>query len=243
MVNDERFLERFSFRDQYLATRSGKAEKIIAVLREEGVRCEDSVLLDIGCSRGHITYRMAQVFKSVIGIDLNNEEWKVSSSLQFIQADACRLPLATGLFDVVLMNHTIEHVSSPQLLMKEVWRVLRYEGVCYLACPNRWTLVEPHYRLPFLSWLPRSMADRYVRLARRGESYLDRMPSYWKLKELTRPFQLKDFTAAILKAPELYLRGDPQLMRKIKHIHWLPFWLLKFLTPLMPGWILVLKKE
>ena len=59
MVNDERFLDRFSFREQYLATRSAKAAKIIAVLREEGVQCEHSLLLDIGCSQGQITYQMA----------------------------------------------------------------------------------------------------------------------------------------------------------------------------------------
>ena len=243
MVNDQRFLDRFSFRDQYLATRSAKAEKIIAVLREEGVRCDNSLLLDIGCSQGQITYRMAQVFKSVIGIDLNNEGWKVSSSLQFIQADACQLPLASGLFDVVLMNHMIEHVASPQLLMKEVWRVLRREGVCYLACPNRFTLLEPHYRLPFLSWLPRPLADRYVRLTRRGEAYLDSMPSYWRLRELARLFRIRDFTVVILKNPELYLKSDPQLLRKIKLISWLPIGLLDFLIPVLPGWILVLKKE
>lgn len=243
MVNDERFLQRFSFREQYLAVRSAKAEKIIAVLREEGVQCENSSLLDIGCSQGQITYRMAQLFKSVIGIDLNNEGWKVTSSLQFVQADACQLPVATGLIDVVLMNHTIEHVSSPQLLMNEVWRVLRRDGVCYLACPNRFSLVEPHYRLPFLSWLPRSMANRYVRLTRRGEAYLDNMPSYWELKKLARPFRLRDLTAVILKNPEIFLRNDPQLLSKIKFINWLPFWFLNFLRPLLPVWILILRKE
>ena len=107
MVNDDRFLDRFNFRDQYLATRPAKAEKIIEVLRREGVKCEDSWLLDIGCSQGQITYRMAQVFKSVIGVDLDNEDWKPTPSLQFIQADACRLPLGTSVFDVVIMNHTI----------------------------------------------------------------------------------------------------------------------------------------
>ena len=243
MVNDERFLDRFSFREQYLATRSAKAAKIIAVLREEGVQCERSMLLDIGCSQGQITYQMAQVFHSVIGMDLNNEGWEVSSSLQFIQADACQLPLSTGLFDVVLLNHTIEHVASPQLLMKEVWRVLRPNGVCYLACPNRYSIIEPHYRLPFLSWIPRSVADRYVRLARRGETYLDNMPSYGELRDLALPFSLKDLTVTILKNPERFLKSDPQLLRKTKLISWLPPWLLKLLGPLLPVWILVLRKE
>ncbi len=40
----------------------------------------------------------------------------------------------------------------------EIRRVLRTDGIGYLAVPNRWQLVEPHYRLAFLSWWPHSMA-------------------------------------------------------------------------------------
>jgi SAM-dependent methyltransferase len=44
--------------------------------------------------------------------------------------------------------------SSSEALLDEVWRVLKPGGLAYLACPNRYSLVEPHYRLPFLSWFP-----------------------------------------------------------------------------------------
>ena len=127
--------------------------------------------------------------------------------------------------------------------MEEIWRVLRRNGVCYLACPNRFSLLEPHYRLPFLSWLPRPMADRYVRMAGRGDAYLDNMPSYRRLRELARHFTLKDLTAVILKNPEIFLASDPGLLRRTQLISWLPAWFLKLLVPLFPVWILVLKKE
>jgi hypothetical protein len=32
-------------------------------------------------------------------------------------------------------------------------------------------LVEPHYRLAFLSWLPHAWRSRYLRLAGRGQAY------------------------------------------------------------------------
>jgi hypothetical protein len=44
-------------------------------------------------------------------------------------------------------------------------------AVGYLAVPNRWMLFEPHYRLAFLSWLPRPLRTPYLRLMRRGECY------------------------------------------------------------------------
>jgi len=36
---------------------------------------------------------------------------------------------------------------------------------------SRLALIEPHYRLPFLSWLPRPLATAYLRLSGRGSSY------------------------------------------------------------------------
>ena len=243
MENDNQFLSRFSFRDRYLSTRPAKAEKILEVLRREGVNCEASSLLDIGCSHGQISQEMSGAFRQVIGIDINHENWGPASSVKFIQANACQLPVASGLFNVVIMNHLIEHVASPELLMKEVWRVLCKGGVCYLACPNRFSVMEPHYRLPLLSWLPRSMADRYVRMAGRGESYLDRMPSYWKLRTLVNHFRVKDLTTVIIKNPAIYLRSDTELRRRTQSITWLPSWLLKLLVPLLPVWVLILRKD
>jgi len=84
------------------------------------------------------------------------------------------LPFPEDRFDVVLSNHVIEHVGrtdEQENHLREILRVLAPDGVAYLAAPNRWMLVEPHYRLPFLSWLPRSMRDGYVRATKRGSWY------------------------------------------------------------------------
>jgi hypothetical protein len=48
---------------------------------------------------------------------------------------------------------------------------LRPSGNGYLAVPNRWMLNEPHYHLPFLSWLPRPLRSPYLRFAGRGDFY------------------------------------------------------------------------
>jgi SAM-dependent methyltransferase len=55
--------------------------------------------------------------------------------------------------------------------LSEIRRVLKPGGWCYLATPNRWTIIEPHFKLPFLSWLPGRWPSAYVRLVRRGSVY------------------------------------------------------------------------
>ena len=89
-----------------------------------------------------------------------------------------RLPFADAAFDVVLTNHVIEHVGGldqQRAHLAELRRVLAPEGVVYLAVPNRWMLVEPHYKLAFLSWLPRRWRTPYLRW-RRGAPVYDCEP-------------------------------------------------------------------
>ena len=80
----------------------------------------------------------------------------------------------TPRFDVVVSNHVIEHVGDREAQrrhLREIARVLVDGGTVYVAVPHRWQLVENHYRLPLLGWLPRRAADAYLRAARRGERY------------------------------------------------------------------------
>jgi len=237
------FLDRISFRDSYLATREVKAQKILKVLRAQGLNLSGASLADIGCSRGHITERLAAEFAFTVGVDLDREVPSGARQFLYVQADGCLLPLATGAFDVVLANHVLEHVSSPERLLNEVWRILKPGGLCYLACPNRLSLMEPHYRLPFLSWMPRPLADRYVRWCGRGDRYLDHMPTYWLLKQLTRQFRVQDQTVRVLKNPEQFLEGDPLNAGLNRFVAHCPSWILKTLLPFAPVWILILHKE
>jgi SAM-dependent methyltransferase len=79
-----------------------------------------------------------------------------------------------GHFDVVISNHVIEHVGdsiAQRRHLAELRRVLGPAGVGYLAVPNRWQIVAPHYRLAFLSWLPHAWRPPYLRLRQRGSHY------------------------------------------------------------------------
>lgn len=98
----------------------------------------------------------------------------VAEGYHFTLVADTHLPFADGSFDVVLSNHVIEHVgdeTAQRHHLSELRRVLRPEGIGYLAVPNRWMLVEPHYRLAFLSWWPKRWRSTYLRLMGRGSHY------------------------------------------------------------------------
>jgi SAM-dependent methyltransferase len=152
-----------------------KARKIARLV--ERVRpLEGARLLDIGAGSGYIASALGELVGPegrVAAVDVNDQR-RTNEGYEFVQVEGTELPFEDASFDVVLSNHVIEHVGerSDQLHhLREVKRVLSPEGLCYLAVPNRWGLVEPHFRLPFLSWIPRRVADPYVRAAHRGTHY------------------------------------------------------------------------
>ena len=152
------------------------------------------------------------------------------------------MPFRSSSLDIVVLNHVLEHVTDQTRLLSETWRVLKPKGICYLSCPNQYSLVEPHYRLPFLSWLPRGIANSYVRLTGRGKTYVDDLPSYWRLKNLTRQFTFEDKTLAVLEAPGLLAPGDEGLKSRSRLVEWIPAFLKRALLPLSPVWIVILRK-
>lgn len=87
---------------------------------------------------------------------------------------------------------------------------------------NRWTLIEPHFKLPFLSWLPRAQRDRYLRLAGRGDHYDCDPPSHAELEAL-----LSD---AGLDASEVSFDGI-KAVAKLEHGPGFRQWILKHPEP------------
>lgn len=220
-----------------------KAEKILAVLKQEGISLDDSPrILDIGCSFGLILRRLVSDTGFGVGIDLDQSVMKehVGKSA-YVCADAENLPFRRDFFDVVICQHVYEHTDSPEEMMTEIERVLMSTGVCYFAGPSKHDVIEPHYRLPFLSWLPRALADRYVRLTGKGKHYDAKPYSYRALKKLLSRFEVIDYTPKIVADPNRYNATDMLQPRSLKQFAALT--LYKYARFLFPSFVFVLRKK
>ena len=158
-----------------LPSRSWKAEKIARLLglstRKQPIR-----LLEIGTGSGGIAHWFAhhpQLRCEVVAVDVCDNR-QLHEGYAFQRVESVDLPFEEASFDVVISNHVIEHVGDDEAQLahlREIRRVLKADGVAYLAVPNRWMLTEPHYRLKFLSWWPRSWRTPYLRLMGKGDFY------------------------------------------------------------------------
>lgn len=156
-------------------SRLRKSRHIATVLRS--VRPLDGAsVLDDGCGAGYTAAVLGEVVGpggEVVAIDPADQR-VTRDGHRFVAASGTDLPFEDARFDVVISNHVIEHVGDlarQHRYLEEARRVLRHDGVLYLAVPNKFRLVEAHYSLPLLSWLPQGWADRYVRWTRKGTWY------------------------------------------------------------------------
>jgi SAM-dependent methyltransferase len=161
--------------------RERKADKILAILQDFlGANLERYTCLDVGCSRGIISATLAPHFKLMVGVDVDRPAVRLAAAAKSTARNAAAgpffaigsghsLPFDGGSFDVVVCAQVYEHVTDQPALAREVERVLRPGGICFFSGPNRLAVVEEHYWLPFLSWLPRPLASAYMRLFKRGD--------------------------------------------------------------------------
>ena len=223
-----------------------RGRRISRVLSEFGaVEMTDAAILDIGCSTGLITEEIAQRARLVVGVDVDTASVayaiRQGGRARFVAASGARLPFADGSFDAVVCNHVYEHVPDAAALMRDVHRVLRSHGVCYFAAGHTLQLIEPHYRVPFLSWLPRPLAGLVLRATGKGNGYDEQFLPPWRLRELFAPFARADFISPrMLRAAERFefeaVARLPAIARPLLVL------LSGAVARLAPTWIYLLRK-
>lgn len=161
--------------------REAKAEKIMAILRAAGrPLAAGQRVLDIGTGNGQIAAVLGN-FAEVVTVDVVDQRTD-GRELPFAVADRT-LPFPDASFDLVVSNHVIEHTEDPVQHLREIRRVLKPDGIAYLATPNRWWPWEVHTRLPLLHLLPAALFSRLaMRLGRSREAlHLMSLPALSRL--------------------------------------------------------------
>ena len=158
---------------------------------------EGADVLEIGPGFGQFTDKIAKIARSVeaLEVDVDQADFMreklrqegINNTVVTTGGMDCRLPYASGRFDLVILNLVFEwcairldepHEQAQRRLLSEIARVLRPGGRLYVSTKNRFALRyligrpdEHYHEMRFGSALPRWLADRLHGRRSRGRLY------------------------------------------------------------------------
>ena len=100
----------------------------------------DKDVLDSGSGTGYGTAYLADVAKSIVGVDLSKEaiRWakKRYPHVKYLRMDVHNLEFADNSFDFVISTENFEHLQNQKRHAAELARVVRPDGLILLGSPN-----------------------------------------------------------------------------------------------------------
>ncbi len=95
-------------------------------------------VLDIGASTGTMLSIFQKAGWTVWGIEPSKKAVSVARkrNIKMTHGFFENVKLPVNHFDVVLMNHTFEHVEDPLMVLKKIKKVLKNDGIVYIDVPN-----------------------------------------------------------------------------------------------------------
>ena len=167
--------------EHYLGRPADSTDKIITrrveLTKEISGFCnKDLKLLEIGCGNGATLLLMADEMKSCLGVDVFDhtegfKKVKVEKGIincEVILKDIENEDLNEQ-FDRLICFEVIEHFNDDKTV-KRFTRWLKPGALCAISVPNKWWVFETHgaklpllpwNRVPFFSWLPKFIHERY----------------------------------------------------------------------------------
>ncbi len=174
--------------------------------------------LDLGCGTADIA-EVVGPETQVIGVDVAFR-WLVVARRRLLPqqreprlvcANAEALPFSDAVFDRAVALGALEHVADVPRALAESRRVLRPAASLHLRTVNRYSLLpEPHVGLVGIGWMPRPLAEWWVR-ARTGGSYQHHHPL--GSGALRRALQAASFDRVQVRAAAL-LRTDRERLSR-----------------------------
>lgn len=186
------------------------------------------MVLSVGCGLGAELQVLKKRGFITVGLDPERRFLLVGKTKNdaddFIQAIGESIPLVDDSFDLVILFEVLEHVVKPGLVLKEISRVLKSNGILFLTVPNRFYPIETHgiqicqkkinnlagIGIPFFSLAPNFLRRRLER----ARIYSDAQVVSLLRKNCFEPFKIEYLMPALDSMRQTSLTGA---IRRVLH--------------------------
>ena len=102
-------------------------------------------VLDLGAGEGSSSYRLSSISDGVVAADydLSRLSRIESDKVDKIVCDAEYLSFKEKQFDLIFSSNLLEHVPDPNLVLRNIYRILSDDGILIITVPNRiWKILS-----------------------------------------------------------------------------------------------------
>lgn len=165
-----------------------------------------SEILDLGAGAGIVSHMNFKGLASrVCGVDLDPrvvdnpflDEGRIS--------DAGEIPYGSACFDLVFSDNVFEHLDHPEVVFREVSRVLKPGGLFLFKTPNKW-----HYMPTIARFTPHAFHQFVNRL--RGRDSVDTFPTRYRANTKNDIDKLASLTGFVVESLDR-IEGRPEYLR------------------------------
>ena len=102
-------------------------------------------ILDVGCGAGNFLYSLNKIgFKNLTGIDPYINEEITNGDVKIYKETINKLP-DNKKYDLIISNHSFEHISNQLETLVKVSKILSENGTCLLRMPIKTEYIWNHY--------------------------------------------------------------------------------------------------
>jgi len=108
--------------------------------------------LDVGCGSGNLLRLVSKLGMQSYGVEPGgfNREISLENNIKIFNGELIKAKYPSNYFEVIILNHVLEHVSNPTETLKELRRIIKADGVLIIGTPTSNSFA---YRIFGKNWL------------------------------------------------------------------------------------------